>query len=148
MKAKTNELMDLLNVFRNLEEDNDSITVLGDDEAMRVLQAWRKTDQRWSRPRHKPPAVSAGNHAAVWSWIRDGWTIDELAISRGAGLSVRVVHEKLEMLLAARLIYPDGQISKGARTALQLHVAQKLGIKPKRRKEPAAGKSSSEGENN
>lgn len=140
------ELIDLLNTFKAVEEDTDSITVLGDDEAMRVLAAWKRTDQKWSRPKTKMPTMQAGNHAAVWAWICEGWIFDNDGIARGADLSLRVVHVKIRMLILARLIYPDGSVSKAARAALQVHVAQKLGIKPKRSKESRGGNKAGEGE--
>lgn len=143
-----NSLTEILRALRTLESPDDIIPVLGDEDAMKVMIAWSKTDQRWSMPRGKVPTLQAGNHQSVWSWIVLGWTFDHALIAKIAGVGPRVVHQKLEMLVGLRLIYPDGQMSKSARTALQVHVSQKLGIKPKRPAkkpdEPAAGG----GENN
>lgn len=135
----SNVLAELLQIFQGTEEDGDAIPVLGDDDAMSVLAAWRRADQVWSQPNAKQPPYTAKTSEAVWRWICAGWSLDHVveAIERGTGLSPFVVRNKLAMLIAARLIYPDGNMSKAAKTALQLHVAKKLGIKPKRRKDPA-----------
>lgn len=137
------ELNDLLRTIRALEDANDAIPVLNDDDAIKVMAAWKKTDQSWAKPRGKMPTVTSTNHAAVWRWIVSGWKIDERSVSRACGLTERVVHEKLNMLIALRLIYPDGSTSKAAKTAEQVYVARALGIKAKQRKQekdPAAAK--------
>lgn len=139
------DITELLSTFRALEANEDAITVLGDEDAMKVLSAWSKTDQRWQAPKKKRPQITPTNHAEMWRWIVQGWTIDEEAIAVGSGLSANVVHTKMRMLIAARLVYPDGQMSKAARAALQVFVAQKLGIKSKRQPqqqstEPSGGK--------
>lgn len=142
------ELHDLLRTFVAVESNEDAIPVLGDEDAMKVLAAWRKTDQQWRAPKSKMPVVTASNHAAVWRWIVSGWTIDEASVAKGAGLSPRIVHEKLDVLVASRLIYPDGQISQAAHTAIKLHIANKLGIKAKRSKEPKEGAKRDRDDNN
>ncbi len=124
-------LEDVLSVFRVLESTEDAIPILGDEDAMKCLAAWSKTDQAWTKPRRKVPAVAHNRHAELWQWIIMGWSIDFVAIGAGSGLSQRVVHEKMEMLSRNRLIYPDGSTSKAARTALNIYVADMLGIKSK-----------------
>jgi len=133
------DLHDIINTFRAMETNEDAIPVLGDEDAMRVLAAWRKTDQSWSKPRTKMPAMSPSNHGKVWRWLCSGWALGVAEVAEACGLSVRSTHEKLRMLQALRLIYPDGQISKPAQTALQLHVASKLKGLPKRQSKKPDG---------
>lgn len=118
----------LLAMFQSVEVNEDAIPVLGDEDAMRVLAGWTKTEQSWIRPKRKLPpfAPTSTSHAIVWSWICEGWTIDVASVARAAGCTLRVATEKLDMLKTNRLIYPDGQMSKAARTALSVFVASKL----------------------
>lgn len=122
-------LAEMLNAFRALESDTDSVILLGDDHAMRTFVAWTKTDNVWSAPDKKPPPITHGKMTALWKWICAGWTIDAVAIARIAGLPVRVVHAKLEVLMGARLIYPDSSTPKATQLALTAYTAKQLGIK-------------------
>lgn len=151
MKYTPIELGRVIAAFRALETNEDAIPVLGDEDAMRCLTAWSKTDQKWKKPKGKQPEMTSANHGAVWAWIVAGWTLDFVAISEGSGCSQRIVHDKMKMLCLNRLIYPDGQMSKAARTALNVHVAAKLGVKqrpPKKQSTPADRSSGSENDNN
>lgn len=133
------DITELLRMFRALEANEDAIPVLGDEDAMKILSVWSKTDQRWTSPKKKPPAFTPNRHAELWQWICSGWHVDESSIVVGSGLSAAVVHTKIRMLMTSRLIYPDGEMSKAARTALQVFIANKLGIKAKRKPDDAAG---------
>lgn len=133
------DLASVLDTFRALEKDGDSITVLGDEDAMRVLSAWQKTDQVWSQPKTKMPVLAHGNHHRVWHWVCSGWTIDVEAIERGTGLTTYVVRNKLALLTSARLIYPDGNVHKAGTMALKLFVARKLGVRLKQGEKPKVG---------
>ncbi len=140
-------LEDLIAAFRALEANEDAIPILGDEDAMRCLAAWSKTDQTWTKPRGRVPTIRPGNHADVWAWIVRGWSFDYTNIATGAGLSLRIAHEKVRMLSTNRLIYPDGSMSKAARTALNIHVAEKLGIKQQAPgRKPAPKKRDDEGD--
>jgi len=121
-------MLDLVNTFRKLEEPEDSIPVLGDDQAMRVLAAWTKTDQVWALPAQAMPVMRAGNHAKLWQWLLDGWDLESCipTLEAATGLPHSVVAEKLDMLVMNRLIYPTGDMSKSARTALAVHVNTKI----------------------
>lgn len=143
-------LEDALAVFRAMETNEDAIPILGNEDAMRVLSSWTKTDQVWSKPRRKLPELTHANHSRVWQWIVSGWTIDVNEVARGANVSPRVAAQQLEVLTTNRLIYPDGSMSKGARAALNIYVAQKLGIKQKPRQQPTpkAGGNTDKGETN
>lgn len=125
------ELTKLIDSFRALESNVDSIPVLGDGEAMRVLVAWSKSRQTWSRPTGKVPTLTATNHAEVWAWVCRGWEVNYVEIARGAGLAVRTASEKMHMLMHNRLCYPDASISRAARTALDVFVAKQLKVKPR-----------------
>ncbi len=124
-------LENVLAPFRSLESNEDALIVLGDDEAMRVLIAWQHIDQEWAHPGGKQPLAIHGKMAKLWTWIMSGWEVDNRKVSRLAGVSPSIAHAKLEILMGNRLIYPDGSMSKGVRTALMAHTATKLGIKQK-----------------
>ncbi len=124
-------LEDVIAPFRAMESNEDAIPILGDEDAMKCLAAWAKTDQLWRKPKKRAPVLKHNNHAAVWSWVDSGWHHDIGLVAVAAGLSQRIAAEKIAMLVVNRLIYPDGSMSKAARTSLNIYVAEKLGIKSK-----------------
>ncbi len=125
------DLASLLATFRGVETNETSLVILGDDEAIRVLIAWTNVDDEWRAPASRPPSATAGKLGRLWTWIVSGWEVDANKVSRLAGVTKMVAHAKLEVLIGNRLIYPDGQMAKGARTALSAHAAIKLGIRQK-----------------
>lgn len=129
---------DVLAAFRALEESDDAIVVLNDENAMKVLVAWSHTDQQWTRPDSKPPPATHGRMARLWTWVVSGWEIDPRRVAQLAGVPVTVAHEKISVLVGNRLIYPDGTMAKGARQALGVYTARKLGIKQRPRPESPA----------
>ncbi len=124
-------LADELLSFKSDPTTNDSAAalVLGDDDAVRVLAAFRNVEHKWRAPKKKRP--ESPTLIALWRWLTSSWEIDVAGIGEAAGLSEEVVEGKIEMLLANRLIYPDGTIAEGAVRALNMHTQVKLGIKPK-----------------
>lgn len=131
-------MLELVKVFQGLEQPEDSIPVLGDDQAMRVLAGWTKTDQAWVLPPQAMPVLRVGNHAKLWQWLCDGWDLESCIpmLEAATGLPHSVITEKLDMLVMNRLIYPTGDMSKSARTALAVHVNTKIRA-AKRDKNPA-----------
>jgi hypothetical protein len=113
--------------------------VLGDDEAVRVLAAFRNVAHVYKAPRKKRPEPDA-SLIVQWKWLTSNWTIDIIGISEAAGLSEEVVESKVGMLVANRLIYPDGTVAHGAVIALQMHTQVKLGIKPRPKQQQQAAK--------
>ncbi len=75
--------------------------------------------------------IVAGKMGALWDWIVAGWDVEAMAhrVSRTSGVPADVTHAKLEILIGNRLIYPDGSLAKGAKAALNVITARKLGIK-------------------
>lgn len=122
-------LEEVVAVFRAREGSEDAIVVIGDEPAMRVLAAWRNVDQSWTKPDGAPPEAIEGKLGRLWGWIVSGWDLDARRIARLAGMPTARVHEKLEILVGNRLIYPDGSMSKAARAALLGFTAKQLGIK-------------------
>lgn len=126
----------LIEAFRKLETNETLAVIAGENGfdvvAMRVLAAWRNTDHVWMPPK-KPCPDDAHPTAAAWRWLVRGWQIDITAVARGAGVSRNIAHDKIDQLVDARLIYPDGTMAKAAENALKLHVADRLipgGLKP------------------
>jgi hypothetical protein len=112
---------------------NNSVVILGDDEGIRVLSAYRMVEPSWRYPRKSPP----GDHTSLvkrWAWLVSAWDLAKLAeeISIASGLSEETCESKLNILVRNRLIYPDGTISKPAMFAIEAHAQTVLGLKPKR----------------
>lgn len=88
--------------------------------------------------------------ASLWDWVVAGWDLEAVTqrVSRAAGVPVDVAHQKIEMLVGNRLIYPDGSMAKGARSALNVDIARKLGIKQQLPKPPTPAPPKNEDQGN
>ncbi len=122
-------LEELLAPYRASENNEAAIVLLGDDDAMRVLIAFQNAEHTWRAPKRKLPETMAGR----WAWIVSGHYVDYDFIAVAARVGDETALSKVRMLFANRLVYPDGSITKAARTALNAHAASKLGYKPAKR---------------
>ncbi len=129
-------LEELLKPFKQDPTTNDAAAalVLGDDEAVRVLAAFRNVTHRWRMPKKKALPDEA-TLIAKWEWLTSNWEVNIEGVAHAAGMSEDVAEMKLDMLIANRLVYPDGTIAHGGVIALQMHTQMKLGIKPKRQQQ-------------
>lgn len=133
-------LADALKWFAGDPADN-GVVVIGDDDATRVLIAFRNTEHAWRMPKKLPPGENS-SLVAKWKWLTSTWRFDVESIAKATALAEETVEIKLDVLLQNRLIYPDGSIARGALTALQANAHMKLGGKPARgaARAPAAKK--------
>ncbi len=136
----------LLSAFRAAEAVGDIGVLLVDDgfdaTTMRVLSAWERTEQKWSQP--KKPCPDGGRPTiAAWRWLCSTWTVDYAAVADGASVSRDVARERVMVLMHARLIYPDGDVSKAARQAMTATIRGRLKSEQQRSKvkdkDPPAG---------
>jgi hypothetical protein len=133
-KAGDDALAELLDPYRQEEDQSSAALIIGDPDAARILAVWKTLPPpRWKRPRGKEPP----GFRERWLWLWEGLQptdeyLDEIAVA--AGVSPQVVQPKLTMLISGRLIYPDGTISKQAEAALKAHIASHLRPTPRRRK--------------
>lgn len=135
-RARSFVLEDALAVFRGLESVEDAIIILDDEDALRVMVAWKKLDHSWTRPGPRMPQPIAGKLGRLWTWVVQGWDIDVDKVSKLVGLPWTTTHDKIEMLVGNRLIYPDGSTSKYAQTALMRYTSEKLGMGKKKEPKP------------
>jgi hypothetical protein len=130
----------LLESFRELETLTDIAVLLVEDGfdavTMRVLSAWEKTEHRWRRPETDQPADRPT--VAVWEWLASGWCPDYAAIAAGADVSHEIARERFQVLMRARLIYPDGTMSEHATKALEAVVRLRLRAEGQRAKKQTA----------
>lgn len=140
----------LIETFRtNGEKQAESVSVMLEDEGfdaqtMRLLVAWMYTPHAWKRPR-KPCPDEGMATAAAWRWLWSGITLDYAALADAANVTASSARQRMTMLIAARLVFPDGTIAKAARGAMTAAVTSRLPKKkdkdePKEPKRPAASK--------
>lgn len=129
----------LLAAFRASENVSDLGAITDDEgfdaETIRVLGSWRHIDNSWFAPKRPCPTPGMPT-AAAWEWLVSGWDIDYRAVARGADVSESTARKKMGVLIANRLVYPDGSMAKAALAALTSHVAKRLRGGSGKRKPP------------
>ena len=116
------ELQKLLAPQRKAEEAAQLATVIDSPEAIRVLAAWPAARKAWKKPGGKAPT----DLAKRWSWLWRGVSIDQQSLARTARLAADQSMAMLRVLVAARVVYPDGSISREAKELVGAYVAKRL----------------------
>lgn len=140
MMAKTKSTeppSELLDAFRAVEKV-DGLERLGaivaddgfDAEAVRVIVAWMNVEHRWCRPDRACPDGGRPTQRA-WIWLVSGIDLDVTAVADAANVSRGTARAKIAVLLGAKLVYPGGDVTKGARAALQSMIASRARAKKK-----------------
>lgn len=125
-----NRILDeMITAFRAIEANEDIIPVAGDDVAMRVLAAWTKTENVWRMPKRARPTFGPSTHHDCWRWITSGWMPDYEGLAEATGLDYSTASDKMRVLIANRLVYPDGTMSKPSTILMVGYAAAKLGLK-------------------
>lgn len=92
---------------RELAFRANAVALLRDPDAVRVALSWRSVPVAWKFPDSAPPADEAG----IWRWIWTEVDADEADLARASGVAPADVRYWLRVLIANRLIYPDGTIA-------------------------------------
>ncbi len=128
--------LDLLNAFKEIETPNQMAILMAEDdfdaELMRVLAVWPQLVLEWSTP--AKPCPDAGKPTPrAWAWLTSGLELDYVAIAESAGIARNVARAKVDMLIAAHLVYPDGSVNQWASGALQEALKARLGMRDKKK---------------
>jgi hypothetical protein len=131
---KTTSLSEQLEPFRSHEPVHAAAVVIEDVDAKRVLAAWTTMPlEPWRASRTRPKSEVLSWR---WEWIWSSVQVDFSMLGLRAGVSPQTAQSKFELLRAARLVYPDGTISKPALLVLQAYVQQNLPKQPKQAAQP------------
>ena len=119
----TKALQSLLAPQRKLEAVDQLATVIDSPEAIRILASWPRLRRRtWKKVGGKPPA----DLGMRWEWLWRGVKLDPDSLARAARLAPDQSMAILRVLVAARVIYPDGTISKHAADLVGSYVERRL----------------------
>ncbi len=116
------ELEQLLKGFRKLEKREDLAGVVDDPTAIRFLAAWRRQVPTWRRSRAKQPTEIG----LLWMWVWSGVRYDREAIANAAKVNESTAELYLRSCVSARIVYPDGSISKPAERLIAAHVKNRF----------------------
>ena len=128
-----NQLDKLLEPYRGSGNDLGVVTVIDDTQAKKILAAWTRYNAKWVKPRGRRPS----NPDDLWYWLWEGVDFEPTTLASMANVSPHVVASKFEVLVHARLVFPDGTISKQARQLLEVFISENM-PKPKPPSKPAA----------
>lgn len=118
----------LIDAFRAIEAVEQLGVLIAEDgfdqETLHVLSSFLHCEHTWREPSRKCPDNGRPT-AAAYAWLMSGLTLDYVAIAEAAGVSRQAASARMAMLIGNRLVYPDGQIHKLARAALQGAIAKR-----------------------
>ena len=112
----------LLKGYRRLEKREDLAGVVDDPTGIRFLAAWRRQVPTWKRSRAKQPTEIG----LLWMWIWTGVRYDREALGVAAKVNESTAELYLRSCVSARIVYPDGSISKPAARLIAAHVKNRV----------------------
>jgi hypothetical protein len=107
------DLPGLLTPFRETERPEAAYVIVKNEVAKRLLSAWPSNIGSWRVPKKEPPPGLESGAATreVWEWIWRGMILSEKFIRwicQVTGADQVTAMREYELLVANRLIYPDG----------------------------------------
>lgn len=111
-----------LEAFKESESSAQLATVVDSPEAIKVIQAWTATRKTWKKAAGKAPVALE----LLWSWLWRGVKFDREALAEQARIAVDQSHYVLRALVAAKLVYPDGTITKAASELVDAYVGKRM----------------------
>lgn len=121
--------------FRYHEDLVDAVVVASDENAMKVLIAWRSVAPPWRPPSGEPPEDR--NERWTWLWLgRAPHNVPWLRkLAEASGVPVAHVLRCWRVLWMQRLVYPDGTVSEEALKVVRAFLAQQIARRsPQRRR--------------
>lgn len=122
MPELVRSLDERLAVFRADTSTERFVCLLDDLEAMRVAALWSFVPKAWKAPRGPAP----GDENELWFWLWEGCQYDEQWYGEMVELPVNRLRAKVNMLSAARILFPDGTLPNGARVLLQGRIREEV----------------------
>lgn len=110
----------VLNEFKAKERPESAASISSNKSLMKILSVWHLVDYEWGEPKSPAPV----GDMTRWLWLWDEWGYDSDELSRSTGLDIRAVKKTVQQAIRARLVYPDGTLSKAASGAVNGAVAK------------------------
>ena len=105
-------LQDLLKQFKSSENTQSVHLLKGDDVAIKVLAAWPKLPLIIQEP--MVIGTVPQHRANIWKYAWRFRKIDYRTLEDVTGVEKSVLKDKVALLVAHQLIYPDGSLSRAA----------------------------------
>ena len=116
------DIEELLKGYRKLEKREDLAGVVDDPVGIRFLAAWRRQVPSWKKPRAKQPTEIG----LLWLWLWSGVRYDREELAIAAKVNESAAELYLRACVSARIVYPDGTISKPATRLIAAHVTNRF----------------------
>jgi hypothetical protein len=106
------------------EPDSASAVLIADDvHAVRVAVAWPTVGSTWSRPEGGRPPIGDRER---WLWLWRGVKYDADELARATALPIAAIEKRMQLLITARLIRPDGTTTELALAVARRRAAGEL----------------------
>jgi hypothetical protein len=123
---------EILAEFKNSEEPDNIVSIIGDNELQNGIVAWKSV-----RIHFKPLTdCDKKDQVEKWEWLWDQVEYDVSGFGVVAGVKPFDAGRLIQRLIGLRLIYPDGSVCRFAKQYLQSVIIAK--IKPAQRGRPPA----------
>jgi len=126
-----NRFEEALDRFKQQEQPQAVLLVASHKEYVNIAAAWLQCDVRTARSLTK---ATAGSEADTWSWLWANVCFSRDKLMEKSGVSDKRFADRLNTLIANRVLYPDGSLNSFVRRYLREKVLRLLGVDAKTRR--------------
>jgi hypothetical protein len=130
---RRNRFEDTLDRFRQKEQPEAVLLVASDKDYVNVASAWMRLSVRRRRRLTKPVRTS---EADEWDWLWENVQFSEDSLRQKSGVPEKQFQDRLDTLIANRVLYPDGSVNSFVRRYMREKVLRLLGVDARTRREP------------
>lgn len=126
-----NQFKDALDRFKNLEQPEAVLLVASHKEYVNIAAAWM---QCRVRAKATPAGCPDKPDSDIWAWLWENAHFSRAALKERSGVPEKRFEDRLDTLVANRVLYPDGTINSFVRRYLREKVLKLLGVDAKTRR--------------
>ncbi len=129
---RRNRFEDALDGFKQEEQPEAVLLVASHKDYVNIASAWMHVSVRRRRRLTKAAGTS---EADEWDWLWENAQFSIESLRERSGVPEKRFQDRLDTLIANRVIYPDGSVNSFVRRYLHEKVLTLLGVDAKTRRE-------------
>jgi len=129
---RRNRFEDALDRFKRKEQPEAVLLVASHKDYVNITSAWMHLSVRHRR---RLTAAAGTSEADEWDWLWQNVRFSEENLRQKSGVPEKRFEDRLNTLIANRVLYPDGTVNSFVRRCLREKVLRLLGVDAKTRRE-------------